>query len=156
MPRRRVRGRILEARVYENERWLPVSGWGGRLLPTDRFRWTNAEGKRATFDPLADKLGDPLWVGGAESEWEIEVDCVLVHGKWEVETDWEYAFDFPAPFRRYKRPPSFRELRCVRRRLWRRRCKESRPAPRRPLPKSSPRSALLTCSHSLPCRHRLH
>lgn len=36
----------LVAETYENQRYLPVKGWGNFMLPTDRAKWSSRDGKR--------------------------------------------------------------------------------------------------------------
>ena len=35
------------AESYENQRFLPLKGWGPHLLPTDRPKWSDKTGKNA-------------------------------------------------------------------------------------------------------------
>lgn len=65
--------RALTADIFENERWFPFTGWGGRL-PTDRKRWSRANGEPACGP-----------ASGPHSKWE--------HGPWRYAFDhgsWEY------------------------------------------------------------------
>ena len=96
--------------VYENQRWLPLVGWSGRLLPTDRPGWSDDRGRgRRREDCVAE--GGWRWVG----EWEVVRD-----ERTDVD-GWSYAVDFNAGGRVYRGYHRRAFLHSVRRRRWVRR-----------------------------------
>nr|CAD7402194.1 unnamed protein product [Timema cristinae] len=88
---------------YENERWLPLEGFSGRLLPTDRYHFSSADG---TKDRSFEKIRSPSMAWQWEGEWHLETTLDEING-------WSYAIDFPATFHPKKQWKS-----CVRRRKW--------------------------------------
>lgn len=104
---------LLEVEIFENQRRYPLSGWGTKMLPTDRCSWSSRDGSvERTKNEIEHEIPDVYkWT----SDWEVE--------KRDGVTDaegWSYAFDFPA---QYYPEQSFN--RHVRRRRWVRRA--SRP-----------------------------
>jgi tectonin beta-propeller repeat-containing protein 1 len=93
--------------AYENERWLPIEGFSSRLLPTDRFRFSNADG---TVDRSIDKIRLPSMAWQWEGDWQLEL---TLDGQPLDHQGWMYAVDFPAQYCSKKQWKS-----CVRRRLW--------------------------------------
>ncbi|XP_004617279.2 tectonin beta-propeller repeat-containing protein 1 [Sorex araneus] len=98
-------------RIYENQRWNPVTGYTARGLPTDRYMWSDASGlqectKAGTKPPSLQWT----WV----SDWFVDFS---VPGGTDHE-GWQYASDFPASYHGYKTMKDF-----VRRRCWARKCK---------------------------------
>ncbi|CAL8302159.1 unnamed protein product [Lota lota] len=93
--------------TYENQRWNPVDGFSERLLPSDRWQWSDVTG--LVHQPL-DSFGLP------SSGWEWEADW-YVDENFEAEPTekggWTYAMDFPATYTKDKKWNS-----CVRRRRW--------------------------------------
>ena len=90
---------------YENQRWYPVCGWRGRLLPTDRYHYSDVTGKK---ECRRDKWPLPsgyVW----QTEWTVRVE----EGKTDKD-GWLYALDFPAS--NWARSQSKGDF--VRRRLW--------------------------------------
>jgi hypothetical protein len=88
---------------YENQRWLPFTGWGNRLLPTDRPHYSDKKGKLVVHPS---SLEPDEW----PARWELHVD--------PEKTDfegWRYAVDFPANYRKSPSPVTM-----VRRRRWQR------------------------------------
>ncbi|CAH1130207.1 unnamed protein product [Ceutorhynchus assimilis] len=92
---------------YENERWLPIEGFSSRMLPTDRFHFSNIDG---TLDRSIDKIRLPSMAWQWEGDWQLEL---TLEGKPLDHNGWTYAVDFPANFHSQKQWKS-----CVRRRLW--------------------------------------
>lgn len=92
---------------YENERWFPIEGFGGRLLPTDRPKYSNWDG---TESRSIDSIRLPSMAWQWESDWQLE--CTL-NGEPLDHDGWTYAIDFPATFYAKKSWNS-----CVRRRKW--------------------------------------
>ena len=93
-----------EIRVWENERWYPIVGWGKKLLPTDRAVWSSDDGRSELQQPSATKINPP-------SDDPPPAGC-----KWTRAWDhggWFHAKDFPADFH-----PTMSKLDCVRRRCW--------------------------------------
>lgn len=73
--RRHPWSRALTADIFENERWFPFTGWGGRL-PSDRKRWSRANGEPACGP-----------ASGPHSKWEHGPWCYAFdHGSWEYRT----------------------------------------------------------------------
>ena len=72
-------------KVYENQRFFPITGWSKHLLPTDRAAWSTEDGsKQARKEDVVLPFGWK-WV----DDWKIEVT---------QSTDKEgfsYAIDFP-------------------------------------------------------------
>lgn len=93
--------------AYENERWLPLDGFSSRLLPTDRFNFSNADG---TVNRHTEKIQLPSLSWQWEGDWQL--DCEL-DGERLDHDGWTYALDFPAKYHPKKQWNS-----CVRRRKW--------------------------------------
>ncbi|KAJ3608001.1 hypothetical protein NHX12_025052 [Muraenolepis orangiensis] len=93
--------------TYENQRWNPVDGFSERLLPSDRWQWSDVTG--LVHQPLDDYQLPSLG-------WEWEADW-YVDENFEAEPTgkggWTYAMDFPATYTKDKKWNS-----CVRRRRW--------------------------------------
>lgn len=51
------------------QRWLPLEGFSSRLLPTDRFNFSNQDG---TVDRSRDKVKLPSMAWQWEGDWHIE------------------------------------------------------------------------------------
>lgn len=93
--------------TYENQRWNPVDGFSERLLPSDRWQWSDVSG-------LQHQPRDSFQLPSSSWEWE---------GDWFVDENfegepteregWTYAIDFPASYTKDKKWNS-----CVRRRRW--------------------------------------
>ncbi|XP_037546678.1 tectonin beta-propeller repeat-containing protein 1 isoform X1 [Nematolebias whitei] len=93
--------------AYENQRWNPVDGFSDRLLPSDRWQWSDVTG-------LQHQLLDSVQLPSSSWEWE---------GDWYVDENfegeptekggWTYAMHFPATYTKDKKWNS-----CVRRRRW--------------------------------------
>jgi hypothetical protein len=80
--------------VYENQRRFPVVGWSdSKLLPSDRYKWSNRSGTRelkrddATIVPKGYALKE-------EFGWRVEP---LKDSPGDAQ-GWEYALDFPRQF----------------------------------------------------------
>lgn len=97
-------------RVYENQRWNPVTGYTSSMLPTDRYVWSDVTGKqKRTKDQV--KLLSMRWQW--ISDWMIDF-----HVPGGVDSDgWQYAVDFPSTYHGRKQFTDY-----VRRRRWYRRC----------------------------------
>ncbi|KAL4710746.1 hypothetical protein ACJJTC_004391 [Scirpophaga incertulas] len=92
---------------YENERWLPLEGFSGRLLPTDRYHFSSQDG---TIDRSIDRIRLPSMAWQWEGDWQLEL---TLNGQALDHDGWSYAVDFPANFCPVKQWKS-----CVRRRKW--------------------------------------
>lgn len=101
--------------VYENERWVLMSGFSPKhLLPTDRPQWTVVKGP-AREDVRNPKLNENWeWAG----EWEVCVD-----GPEADEKGWSYSWNFGMP--NWHAKCSAGDF--VRRRKWRRAVKFTPP-----------------------------
>lgn len=97
-------------RVYENQRWNPVTGYTSAGLPTDRYMWSDASGKqKRTRDQVKLLSVKWQWI----SDWMIDF-----HVPGGVDKDgWQYAVDFPSTYHAHKNFTDY-----VRRRRWYRRC----------------------------------
>lgn len=89
------------------QRWLPLEGFSSRLLPTDRFRFSNVDG---TVDRSIDKIRVPSMAWQWEADWHLDL---TLDGQPLDHTGWSYAVDFPAQYHPQKQWKS-----CVRRRKW--------------------------------------
>lgn len=104
-------------RVYENQRWNPVTGYTSAGLPTDRYMWSDVTGKQKRTKDQAKLLSMHWqWV----SDWMIDFH---VPGGVDKE-GWQYAVDFPATYHANKHFTDY-----VRRRRWFRRCVVSTTGP---------------------------
>ncbi|XP_030067827.1 tectonin beta-propeller repeat-containing protein 1 isoform X2 [Microcaecilia unicolor] len=93
--------------TYENQRWNPVGGFCDRLLPSDRWPWSDVSGlKQQQLDSF--QLPSPYWEW--ESDWYVDEN---IGGEPTEKGGWTYAVDFPATYLKDKRWNS-----CVRRRRW--------------------------------------
>ncbi|XP_048407560.1 tectonin beta-propeller repeat-containing protein 1 isoform X1 [Stegostoma tigrinum] len=93
--------------TYENQRWNPVNGFSDRLLPSDRWQWSDVTG--LIHQPLDEfKLASPHWEW--ESDWYVDEN---IGGEPTEKGGWTYAIDFPATYTKDRRWNS-----CVRRRRW--------------------------------------
>ncbi|XP_076684994.1 tectonin beta-propeller repeat-containing peroxin 23 isoform X3 [Andrena cerasifolii] len=97
----------IKEEIYENERWLPLEGFSGRLLPTDRYNFSSQDG---TVDRSRDKVKLPSMAWQWEGDWQIET---TLDGQPLDHDGWTYAVDFPATYTTKKQWKS-----CVRRRKW--------------------------------------
>ncbi|KAK1793893.1 hypothetical protein P4O66_010796, partial [Electrophorus voltai] len=93
--------------AYENQRWNPVDGFSNRLLPSDRWQWSNVTGLQ--HQPLDDfQLPSENWEW--EADWHVDENF---RGEPTEKGGWTYAIDFPATYTKDKKWNS-----CVRRRRW--------------------------------------
>uniref|UniRef100_G1TQ08 Tectonin beta-propeller repeat-containing protein 1 n=1 Tax=Oryctolagus cuniculus TaxID=9986 RepID=G1TQ08_RABIT len=93
--------------AYENQRWNPMSGFCEKLLPSDRWPWSDVSGLQPRpLDGVA--LPSPHWEW--ESDWYVDENF---GGEPTEKGGWTYAIDFPATYTRDKKWNS-----CVRRRKW--------------------------------------
>ncbi|KAK0160372.1 hypothetical protein PV328_007788 [Microctonus aethiopoides] len=97
----------IKEETYENERWLPLEGFSDRLLPTDRYNFSNADG---TVDRCRDKVKLPSMAWQWEGDWYIET---TFDGQPLDHDGWTYAVDFPVTYSTKKQWNSY-----VRRRKW--------------------------------------
>ncbi|XP_069839912.1 tectonin beta-propeller repeat-containing protein 1 isoform X3 [Dendropsophus ebraccatus] len=93
--------------TYENQRWNPVDGFCDRLLPSDRWQWSDVAGLRC--QPL-DSFTLPSAHWEWESDWYVDEN---IGGEPTEKGGWTYAIDFPATYTKDKKWNS-----CVRRRRW--------------------------------------
>ncbi|XP_046888436.1 tectonin beta-propeller repeat-containing protein 1 [Hypomesus transpacificus] len=93
--------------TYENQRWNPVDGFSDRLLPSDRWQWSDVTGlENQPLDSFKLPLANWEW----EGDWYIDENF---GGEPTEKEGWTYAMDFPATYTRDKKWNS-----CVRRRRW--------------------------------------
>uniref|UniRef100_A0A8C4KSL0 Tectonin beta-propeller repeat containing 1 n=1 Tax=Equus asinus asinus TaxID=83772 RepID=A0A8C4KSL0_EQUAS len=93
--------------AYENQRWNPVGGFCEKLLPSDRWPWSDVSGLQ--HRPL-DGVALPSLHWEWESDWYVDENF---GGEPTEKGGWTYAIDFPATYTRDKKWNS-----CVRRRRW--------------------------------------
>uniref|UniRef100_A0A3Q2GAX2 Tectonin beta-propeller repeat-containing protein 1 n=1 Tax=Cyprinodon variegatus TaxID=28743 RepID=A0A3Q2GAX2_CYPVA len=88
-------------------RWNPVDGFSDRLLPSDRWQWSDISGlEHRPLDGFQLPSGSWEW----EGDWHVDEN----HEGEPTEKDgWTYAMDFPATYTKDKKWNS-----CVRRRRW--------------------------------------
>ncbi|XP_073218237.1 tectonin beta-propeller repeat-containing protein 1 isoform X2 [Lepidochelys kempii] len=93
--------------TYENQRWNPVGGFCEKLMPSDRWQWSDVSGlKHQQLDSFT--LPSPHWEW--ESDWYVDEN---IGGEPTEKGGWTYAIDFPATYTKDKKWNS-----CVRRRRW--------------------------------------
>ncbi|XP_075035775.1 tectonin beta-propeller repeat-containing protein 1 isoform X1 [Mixophyes fleayi] len=93
--------------TYENQRWNPVDGFCEKLLPSDRWQWSDITGlKQQQLDNF--ELPSSHWEW--ESDWYVDEN---IGGEPTEKGGWTYAIDFPATYTKDKKWNS-----CVRRRRW--------------------------------------
>ncbi|XP_030630072.1 tectonin beta-propeller repeat-containing protein 1 [Chanos chanos] len=93
--------------TYENQRWNPVDGFSDRLLPSDRWQWSDITGlKHQPLDSF--RLPSENWEW--EADWHVDENF---GGEPTEKGGWTYAIDFPATYTKDKKWNS-----CVRRRRW--------------------------------------
>uniref|UniRef100_A0A3Q2QXJ7 Tectonin beta-propeller repeat-containing protein 1 n=1 Tax=Fundulus heteroclitus TaxID=8078 RepID=A0A3Q2QXJ7_FUNHE len=93
--------------TYENQRWNPVDGFSDRLLPSDRWQWSDSSGLQ--HQPLNGfQLPSSTWEW--EGDWHVDEN---LEGEPTEKEGWTYAMDFPAAYTKDKKWNS-----CVRRRRW--------------------------------------
>ncbi|KAL0983927.1 hypothetical protein UPYG_G00134850 [Umbra pygmaea] len=93
--------------AYENQRWNPVDNFSDRLLPSDRWQWSDITGlEHRPLDSFLLPSGNWEWEGG----WYIDENF---GGEATEKDGWTYAMDFPATYTKDKKWNS-----CVRRRRW--------------------------------------
>lgn len=93
--------------TFENQRWNPVDGFSDRLLPSDRWQWSDVTGLK--HQPLCDfQLPSDNWEW--EADWYVDENF---GGETTEKGGWTYAIDFPATYTKDKKWNS-----CVRRRRW--------------------------------------
>ncbi|NXQ85258.1 TCPR1 protein, partial [Nyctibius grandis] len=93
--------------TYENQRWNPVGGFCEKLLPSDRWQWSDVSGlKHQQLDEFT--LPSPHWEW--ESDWYVDENF---EGEPTEKGGWTYALDFPSTYTTDKKWNSY-----VRRRRW--------------------------------------
>uniref|UniRef100_A0A8B9NPH7 Tectonin beta-propeller repeat-containing protein 1 n=1 Tax=Apteryx owenii TaxID=8824 RepID=A0A8B9NPH7_APTOW len=93
--------------TYENQRWNPVGGFCEKLMPSDRWQWSDVSGlKHQQLDSFT--LPSPHWEW--ESDWYVDEN---IGGEPTEKGGWTYAIDFPSTYTKDKKWNS-----CVRRRRW--------------------------------------
>ncbi|XP_077406349.1 tectonin beta-propeller repeat-containing protein 1 [Vanacampus margaritifer] len=93
--------------TYENQRWNPVDGFSERLLPSDRWHWSDVAGLQHQ-PPSSFKLPFSSWEW--EGDWYVDENF---EGEPTEKEGWTYSIDFPAVYTKDKKWNS-----CVRRRRW--------------------------------------
>jgi len=95
--------------IYENQRWNPVGGYTDRLLPSDRWEWSDVTGvMNCSKESYSLPSTTYRWV----DDWKISFDPKQTDNE-----GWEYAFDFPKTYHNYRGVADY-----VRRRKWKRTC----------------------------------
>ncbi|RVE59393.1 hypothetical protein OJAV_G00188080 [Oryzias javanicus] len=93
--------------TYENQRWNPVDGFSERLLPSDRWQWSDVTGLQ--HQPLHGfQLPSSSWEW--EGDWYVDENF---EGEPTEKEGWTYSIDFPSTYTKDKKWNS-----CVRRRRW--------------------------------------
>ncbi|XP_029311821.1 LOW QUALITY PROTEIN: tectonin beta-propeller repeat-containing protein 1 [Cottoperca gobio] len=93
--------------TYENQRWNPVDSFSERLLPSDRWQWSDVTGlQHQPLDNFLLPSGSWEW----EGDWHVDENF---EGEPTEKKGWTYAIDFPAYYTKDKKWNS-----CVRRRRW--------------------------------------
>ncbi|XP_051926678.1 tectonin beta-propeller repeat-containing protein 1 [Hippocampus zosterae] len=93
--------------TYENQRWNPVGGFSERLLPSDRWQWSDVTGLHHQ-PPSSFQLPSSSWEW--EGDWYVDQNF---EGEPTEKEGWTYSIDFPAVYTKDKKWNS-----CVRRRRW--------------------------------------
>ncbi|XP_061912062.1 tectonin beta-propeller repeat-containing protein 1 [Entelurus aequoreus] len=93
--------------TYENQRWNPVDGFSERLLPSDRWQWSDVTGLQHQ-PPPSFQLPSSSWQW--EGDWYMDENF---EGEATEKEGWTYSIDFPAVYTKDKKWNS-----CVRRRRW--------------------------------------
>ncbi|XP_077595606.1 tectonin beta-propeller repeat-containing protein 1 [Stigmatopora nigra] len=93
--------------TYENQRWNPVDGFSERLLPSDRWQWSDITGLHHQ-PPSSFRLPSQHWEW--EGDWYVDGNF---EGEDTEKEGWTYSIDFPAVYTKDKKWNS-----CVRRRRW--------------------------------------
>lgn len=99
----------MEHFIYENQRWNPVEGYTDRLLPSDRWHWSDESGM---YDCSKENYRLPSLSCKWLDDWTID---------YNDHTDnqgWQYAVDFPRVYHKTRGLNDY-----VRRRRWKRACK---------------------------------
>lgn len=60
----------IKEEAYENERWTPFEGFSKRLLPTDRYHFSNQDG---TKDRTLKNIRLPSMAWQWEGDWHLEL-----------------------------------------------------------------------------------
>jgi hypothetical protein len=93
--------------VYENQRYIPLAGWGQQFLPTDPFAWSSEDGKAGgkAFE--------------AYQHGKIKSDYTLIMDDHTDAKGWQYAIAFPSKLtgETQWKPKKFTAA-MVRRRRW--------------------------------------
>ena len=97
--------------LWENNRWYPLTGWRGGLLPTDRPHYSNRDGTEERRKEHVKLPPRYEW----STEWEVYINPDSTDSE-----GWEYAVDFPSHFHKDCHKTS-----CVRRKKWLRTMKKS-------------------------------
>ena len=105
-PRRTLDGGAVEVSVFENQRYIPLRGWGsrGHLLPTDRFRRFVPDDGRSPAGGRADSSWEfpaPALPRGWEWEGAWQVDRGGAGAKSKDGDGWSYASDFGSLYSSY-------------------------------------------------------
>lgn len=98
---------IAKKLIFFIQRWLPIEGFSSKLLPTDRYNFSNIDG---TANRSLESIHCPSAAWQWEDVWQKEL---TLEGQHLDHDGWTYAVDFPATFHPKKQWKS-----CVRRRLW--------------------------------------
>jgi hypothetical protein len=89
------------------QRWNPIEGFVSRLLPSDRYEWSNKDG---TQNRTLENIRLPSFAWEWESSWQMEL---TLDGQPLDHDGWTYATDFPNTYTPYNTWTS-----GVRRRKW--------------------------------------
>eukprot|EP01012_Entosiphon_sulcatum_P008275 TRINITY_DN14437_c0_g1_i1.p1 TRINITY_DN14437_c0_g1~~TRINITY_DN14437_c0_g1_i1.p1 ORF type:complete len:607 (+),score=70.69 TRINITY_DN14437_c0_g1_i1:107-1927(+) len=96
--------------LWENQRYYPLKGWSTKLLPTDRWQWSDKTGRYCLRREALLLPTDWEWVDGAD--WAVD------KGEGSDADGWYYGVDFTQSIRSCNSSKGWKD--CVRRRKWQR------------------------------------
>lgn len=65
--------------AYENERWFPIEGFANRLLPTDRFKFSNESGtQNRAIESIRLPSACWIWEGLFEQHRKTITYCIFI------------------------------------------------------------------------------
>ncbi|XP_062386930.1 tectonin beta-propeller repeat-containing protein 1 [Sardina pilchardus] len=97
--------------IYENQRWIPLTGYTDKGLPMDRHMWSDASGLKECTK-AGTKPPSPQWTW--VTDWAIDYSTPEGTDK----EGWQYAADFTSAYTGNKTLKDF-----VRRKRWVRKCR---------------------------------
>eukprot|EP00128_Syssomonas_multiformis_P006666 Colp12_sorted_trinity150504_noHs@346 len=75
----------IEEYVWENQRYFPLVGWSDKLLPVDRYPWSDETGFEART--LHDGLPSADWVW--QGDWRVDMRGDVDQEGWQYSTNWQ-------------------------------------------------------------------